>query len=137
MGVAVSGLFRAIEKMALRRDAKKRYFCDSVYDVVRGAIIYGALKGMLEGLKMLYSHPRWRSCRLKNRFKPPGMATESGGWRDAIVNGFMAIDRNRHICEVQFHLECLVDIRRKNGGHYMYGIFRSLTEALAVTGNEE
>lgn len=128
--------FRAFEKIALRHDAKDRYQCDNVYDVVRGALVYSNMDGVLRGVKALLDCKDLCIVRVKDRFSP-GRET-SGGWRDVVVSAYLQSDRDRkHVVEIQIHHKDLLLIRKNLGGHHVYSMFRSLIEALEVVFGED
>ena len=56
--------FRALEKSAMRNE-EDRYNCDNVYDIVRGALEYESMDGILKGAQMLANDPRFVIVRLK------------------------------------------------------------------------
>jgi len=126
----LKGLFRALEKSAMRMNPENRFNCDNVYDVVRGALVFIDMAGVQRGLEAVCD--AFDVMRIKNRFLPTGQAGGSGGWRDVVINGRLKNDPTKHVLEVQIHLQCLLDVRKKLGGHFVYAIYRSLSEALEV-----
>lgn len=123
--------FRAFEKTALR-PKDKRYKCDNVYNVVRGALVYCNMAGVLSAVQALVDSKDFVVDRIKDRFSP-GNET-SGGWRDVVVNGYLKSDTTyMHRVEIQVHHQNLLTIRKDLGGHYIYAKFRSLLEVLEVT----
>lgn len=127
----MKSLFRAFEKTAMRPSAK-RYKCDNVYDIVRGNLIYNKMSDVLVAVQTICSSPAFVVRRLKDRFTP-GKET-SGGWRDALVNGYFKDDRNMHTVEIQIHHRTLLTVRKDLGGHHMYAKFRAVFEALETSG---
>lgn len=123
-------VFRAIEKTAMRPNKQERFRCTNVYDVVRGALVYDTMEGVARGLREVCKE--FDVMRIKNRFFKVGQATQSGGWRDVVVNMCLTNDFNRHVLEVQIQLRCLVNVRSELGGHFIYAKYRALTEALEV-----
>jgi len=129
---------RAMEKTAFRYEVARRFKCDNVYDVLRGAIVYPSMEGIKRGAEMICNdRDDFETLLLKDRFTE-GKQTSSG-WADALLNGrFRKLTFNKHVVEIQLHHAKLVSIREDMGGHYLYAIFRSLVEALEVVlGNEE
>eukprot|EP00939_MAST-03C_sp_MAST-3C-sp1_P002306 g2306.t1 len=124
--------FRVMEKCAMIPMEKKRFKCHGVYDIVRGAIVYKGMKGIVNGAKRILACKEFVVTRVKDRYSP-GHET-SGGWRDCIINGYLAADKSRHQLEVQLHHESLLLVREDLGGHYIYAVFRALNEALEVLG---
>eukprot|EP00939_MAST-03C_sp_MAST-3C-sp1_P005163 g5163.t1 len=123
--------FRALEKTALRHVKDERFKCEKVCDVIRGSIVYDNMEGILRGAKLLESGKAGLIVkRFKDRFSE-GHET-SGGWRDAMFNGYLVGDKNKHIVEIQLQHRALLLVRSDLGGHYMYARFRSLIEALEV-----
>eukprot|EP00940_MAST-03C_sp_MAST-3C-sp2_P003257 g3257.t1 len=109
---------------------KKRFRCNNVYDIIRGALVYSNMKGIWLALHFIITCKEFKILRVKDRFTP-GRET-SGGWRDCIINGYLVSDSQRHVLEVQLHHESLLLIREDLGGHYIYAIYRALNEALEV-----
>ena len=70
--------------------------------------------------------------RVKDRFTPGNETT--GGWRDALINGYFRSDRNMHVVEIQIHHKALLTVRKDLGGHFMYSKFRAVAEALETAG---
>ena len=128
----IKHVFRAIEKTAMRPNEENQFLCCNVYDVVRGALVYKNMEGVKEGLEEVFKH--FVVLRIKNRFVPVGEARSSGGWRDVVVNMRVKNDPNEHVLEVQIQLRCLLDVRKKLGGHFIYAKYRALFEALEVCG---
>ena len=121
---------RAVEKTAFRHDIDRRWKCDNVYDVLRGAIIYPSMEGIQRGAEMICNGSEdFQTLLLKDRFTE-GHQTSSG-WADALLNGRFT-GFKKHVVEIQLHHAKLVSIREDMGGHYLYSIFRSLVEALEV-----
>ena len=123
-------VFRAIEKTAMRADKSRRFECSNVYDVVRGALVYESMDGVVAGLREVCD--TFDVVRIKNRFFPVGQAASSGGWRDLVVNMRVKGDRAKHVLEVQIQLKCLLQVRSSLGGHFIYAKYRALAEALEV-----
>ena len=126
--------YRAFEKAAMRPDVKNRFVCDNVYDVVRGALVYEDMAGAVRGAKALCECKDIVLERMKDRFSPGHES--SGGWRDAMFNGYLKSDRAHHRFEVQIHHKSLLFVRQNLGGHYIYAKFRALNEALEVVGKK-
>jgi len=101
-------VFRAIEKTAMRADESRRFECSNVYDVVRGALVYETMDGVIAGLREVCD--TFAVLRIKNRFFPVGQAASSGGWRDLVVNMRVKGDRAKHVLEVQIQLKCLLQV---------------------------
>jgi hypothetical protein len=121
---------RALEKTAYRYDEDRRWKCDNVYDVLRGAIVYPSMEGIKRGAEMICNRPEeFEALLLKDRFTEGNQT--SSGWADALLNGRFT-GFNTHVVEIQLHHAKLVSIRADMGGHYLYSIFRSLVEALEV-----
>ena len=129
---SIKHVFRAIEKTAMRADEENQFLCSNVYDVVRGALVYETMAGVMEGLEEVFKE--FVVLRIKNRFVPVGEARSSGGWRDVVVNMHVKDDPNKHVLEVQIQLKCLLDVRKNLGGHFIYAKYRALFEALEVCG---
>ena len=125
---------RALEKMAFRHDLSRRFKCDNVYDVLRGAISYPDMEGIKRGAEMILKSEEFTALKLKDRLTR-GRETTSG-WRDAMINGRFE-DVDTHVVEIQLHHNKLVSIREDLGGHFLYSIYRSLVEALEVVFGEE
>jgi len=124
-------MFRAFEKTAMR-DETRRYMCDNVYDIVRGNLIYDNMADIVRAAKLICSSNEFVVKRIKDRFTP-GNET-SGGWRDALINGYFRSDRNMHLVEIQIHHKALLTVRKDLGGHFMYSKFRAIAEALETSG---
>ena len=121
---------RAVEKTAFRYDEERRWKCDNVYDVLRGAIVYPSMEGIQRGAEMICKGSEdFETLLLKDRFTEGNQT--SSGWADALLNGRFT-GFNKHVVEIQLHHAKLVSIREDMGGHYLYAIFRSLVEALEV-----
>ena len=122
-------MMRALEKSAMR-EPKNRFKAGVVVDIVRGALVYNDVAGCLKAVRQIQAAQSIVVVRMKDRFTR-GNET-SGGWRDVLFNIYMESDPNQHICEIQIHHQNMLTVRSELGGHYIYGIFRSLLEALEV-----
>eukprot|EP00940_MAST-03C_sp_MAST-3C-sp2_P001926 g1926.t1 len=123
--------FRACEKMSVR-NGESRFDAKCVYDIVRGALVYKDMLGVVRGIKAVLASKSFVVERIKDRFSI-GNET-SGGWRDAMINGMMRSDDNFHRLEIQIHHAALLNVRKRLGGHYIYSKFRSLVEAIEAAG---
>ena len=48
--------FRSFEKAAFRADPNNRFVCDNICDVVRGALVYEDMAGVVRDLYFISSH---------------------------------------------------------------------------------
>ena len=112
------------------REPKKRFKAGVVVDIVRGALVYNDVAGCIKAVRQIRAAQSIVVVRMKDRFSR-GNET-SGGWRDVLFNIYMQSDPNQHICEIQIHHQNMLTVRSELGGHYIYGIFRSLLESLEV-----
>jgi len=69
--------------------------------------------------------------RVKDRFVEQ---PSHGGWRDLMINFYLADDPRQHICEVQVVLEKMLVARKGLGGHHGYGYSRNALETLEKLG---
>ena len=128
--------FRALEKMCFQYEKDRRKKCGGIRDIIRGSIVFDNMANILKCAKALETKKTgFVITRFKDRFSE-GNET-SGGWRDAMFNGYMEGDQNMHIVEIQLQHKALLLVRSELGGHYMYSKFRSLVEALEVVEGEE
>ena len=125
----LKSMFRALEKTAMRQDESTRYRADNVYDIVRGALVYPDIAGMIRGVQALTEDQKFIAQRIKDRFSR-GKETK-GGWRDAMINGFFETDDQVHKVEVQIHHEELKEVRTKSGGHKVYAQYRGTSVSLS------
>ena len=125
-------VFRALEKSAMQHEKSKRFDCSCVMDIVRGAVVYRSLGDFTKAARYLMD-PK-KSGFVVERFKDrlsEGRET-SGGWRDAMFNGYLVNDEYKLRVEIQLHHRSMLLVRSDLGGHYIYAHFRSLIEALEV-----
>jgi hypothetical protein len=140
------GVIRCFEKMGLK--IEKKWDASCLTDIVRGALEMpaGALSKGKQALKILqgydadesehtpYHASKYFDIRIvdvKNRWN----ASTEGGWCDALITFYFTTDFNKHICEIQFVHEVMMNIRSKLDAHRAYGVFRSAFELLEATGS--
>lgn len=125
--------FRAIEKSAMKHaEDGERFNCENVLDIVRGAIVYKDMRDVTAGAAWLMDKRRsgFVVTRFKDRFSIGRETT--GGWRDAMLNGYLCEDDRKHVVEIQLHHKSMRIVRSEMGGHFIYAKFRALVEAMEV-----
>lgn len=110
---------RLCEKIAFCGDAT------SISDMVRAMIVVQSMAGVdavLEMLLELEADGVIVIVRLKDRFFA---SPSSGGWRDLMVNFFLAEDKAQHICELQIVHDKMLTAREGLSGHAIYDRVRT------------
>merc|ERR1712224_417220 len=127
---ALKALPRCVEKMELRLlqlgDASR------ILDIVRARLICKSLlevKIALNALVKLKKTNKIVLVRMKNRFRWP----RCSGWRDIIVNLYLAEDVNRHICELQIVHVQMWNARTFLPGRLVYSRVRNVMELVHMT----
>merc|ERR1711918_88400 len=92
----------------------------------RGKIIFLDLDHLLLGLKSVLSDPEITVLRIKNRLDPRYEATDTGGYRDLLMN--VQIGSNTHICEIQLHLST---------GHEYWESIKNRVQSRNMTGYDQ
>lgn len=118
---------RAVEKLF------RSYGGDAsnLVDLVRSAITFGSVGGLVEVLERIRGDPRVVILQVKNRLDPRFDSRESAGYRNvalsvAIVDhGTMASGLDAHVCELQLSLAEIDEIRNDDG-HLRYVKWRDL-----------
>ena len=141
--VRIKRVLRCVEKGAIHSHSKDKSFfkfddenlkCDNVCDIVRGALAYDTLSNLTQGAQTILNSKEFTCMRFKDRFSR-GKET-CGGWRDAMITGYLEKDSKRHLVEIQLHLNSLLKLRSMGGsvggGHQLYATYRSLEEALLI-----
>ena len=121
----LKGLYRVLEKTAYNNfDAK------GVFDVVRGALGFNSMSGMVLALEFLASDKNIEIVRIKDRFGKP----TSGGWSDCLINAVFVSDPSKHVFEVQLLHQKMMFVRKTCGAHHTYNAFRTAIELLEAKG---
>jgi hypothetical protein len=116
---------RIVEKSRFRVDAPPGTV-DGVFDVVRGMLVAPSMGAVAAVVKAFGSNPRVVLTRVKNRYDDA--AASAGGWRDLMLNFYLADDDAKHVCEVQVvHRQMLV-AREGLSGHSIYNRVRNASE---------
>ena len=120
-------MVRILEKSLLRhgQDAGN---ADRICDIVRDMYVADSIKEIAEVVSTMCE---WKSIvvvRIKDRFHKPSY----GGWRDVMVNYYLADDhdKDRHICELQIVHSMMVTAREGLSGHAIYNRVRNAAEIL-------
>ncbi|KAH8066513.1 hypothetical protein JL722_959 [Aureococcus anophagefferens] len=122
---------RIVEKSAFRVDAPPGTV-DGVFDVVRGMLVAPSMAAVAAVVKAFGSNSRVVLTRVKNRYDDA--AASAGGWRDLMLNFYLADDDAKHVCEVQVvHRQMLV-ARAGLSGHSVYNRVGLATDAEARAG---
>ena len=116
---------RIIEKSQFRVDAPPGTV-DGVFDVVRGMLVAPSMAAVAAVVQAFASNSRVVLTRVKNRYDDA--AASAGGWRDLMLNFYLADDDAKHVCEVQVvHRQMLV-AREGLSGHSIYNRVRNASE---------
>ena len=124
---------RIVEKVLLRPDEPGS--ADRVCDVLRGMAVCGSMELIGQVLGQLVALAEAGTIvvvRIKDRFASPA----AGGWRDCMVNFFVAADPQRHVVELQVAHETLLVARKGLPGHQVYARVRNASELLECLGLE-
>ncbi|KAK7253887.1 hypothetical protein SO694_000028100 [Aureococcus anophagefferens] len=120
---------RIVEKSLFRVDAPPGTV-DGVFDVVRGMLVAPSMAAVAAVVKAFGSNSRVVLTRVKNRYDDA--AASAGGWRDLMLNFYLADDDAKHVCEVQVvHRQMLV-ARAGLSGHSVYNRVRNASELCEV-----
>ena len=117
---------RVLEKCLLRVDDEGN--ADRVCDMRRAMVVVSSileLGRVLEVFNALHNQGVIRLVRVKDRIAQP-----AAGWRDCMVNFYIAADPARHVCEVQVAHAKMLTARAGLDGHAVYGRVRNATEQL-------
>ena len=138
---SLKGLYRVFEKTAFigsssdkdqTREGTNLFDCSGVFDVVRGALQFDSMSGMVLGINFLASDQNIKITRVKDRFGSP----TSAGWADCLVNAVFVNDTNNHIFEIQLISQQMMWVRSTCGAHHTYNQFRTAMELLQARGLE-
>ena len=127
--VALKSMQRIMEKVLMRPGAA-RGDCECVCDIVRDMVVGESAAQLAQLVRAFFDDDAIVVVRLKDRFKKPS----GGGWRDVMINYYLASDENRHVCEVQLVHKALLTARRGLPGHVIYGVVRNASEVLEFLG---
>jgi len=115
---------RVLEKALLRPDAPGNV--DRICDVVRDMLTVDSCAKLAALVRAICDSPDVVVVRIKDRFANPS----GGGWRDVMVNYYLASDEAKHVCELQLVHASLLTARKGLPGHAIYNIVRNATEFL-------
>ena len=79
---------------------------------------------VLRAIAKLHEEGRVVVVRVKDRIRQPS----SGGWRDVMINLYVASDPDRHVCEIQVAHAKMLTARVGLDGHAIYGKQRNASE---------
>ena len=127
--VPLKSTVRILEK-ALLRPGDARGLCERVCDIVRDMVEGESTAQLAQLVRAFFDDDAIVVVRLKDRFKHPS----GGGWRDIMINYYVASDANKHVCEVQLVHKSLLMARKGLPGHVIYGVVRNSTEVLEFLG---
>ena len=124
---ALQRISRVFEKILF--DCKNPGSCEKIADIVRAMLKATSMKQVAKIAIAFLESDEIVIVRIKDRFveKP-----SAGGWRDLMINFYLASDPNRHVCEVQVVLEKMLVARKGLGGHIGYGKSRNALEILEM-----
>ena len=94
---ALKKMGRIIEKTILKRK-KDQGNANKVCDIVRGMVTCDNMSQVASVIDGICSSNAIVVTRVKDRFFK---APSAGGWRDCMINFYVASDANQHICEIQ------------------------------------
>ena len=116
---------RVFEKILF--DFKNPGSCEKIVDIIRGMLKATSMQQVTKIAMAFLESDEIVIVRIKDRFltKP-----SQGGWRDLLINFYMADDPNCHICEVQVVLAKMLVARKGLGGHEIFGRSRNALETL-------
>ena len=127
--VPLKSMERVLEKVLMRPGAA-RGDCECVCDIVRDMVVGESTAQLALLVRAFLDDEEIVVVRLKDRFKKPS----GGGWRDVMINYYVASDENKHVCEVQLVHKALLTARRGLPGHVIYGVVRNASEVLEFLG---
>ena len=100
---------------------------DRVCDVVRALVKVGSMAefgAVLRAIAELHEKGAIVVTRVKDRLRHPS----SGGWRDVMINLYVASNEDRHVCEIQVVHEKMLTARVGLDGHAIYNKQRNAAE---------
>ena len=120
---------RVFEKILF--DPDDAFSCEKIADIIRAMLTATSMQQIVKIAIAFLDSDEVVIVRIKDRFveKP-----SAGGWRDLMINFYMADDPNRHVCEVQIVLEKMLVARKGLGGHHGYDKSRNALEILEKGG---
>lgn len=121
---ALKKMGRIIEKTILKRK-KDQGNANKVCDIVRGMITCDNMSQVASVIDGICSSDAIVVTRVKDRFFT---APSAGGWRDCMINFYIASDPNQHICEIQLVHKMMLTARKGLPGHAVYNRVRNASE---------
>ena len=116
---------RIFEKILF--DFQHQGSCEKVVDIVRGMLKANSMQQVTKIAMAFLESRDIVIVRIKDRFVTQ---PSHGGWRDLLINFYMADDPNCHVCEVQIVLEKMLVARKGLGGHEIFDRSRNALETL-------
>ena len=121
----IKGTSRILEKVLLQRDDPG--CTDRVCDVVRALVKVRNLTefgAVLRTIAELHEKGDVVVTRVKDRNTEPS----SGGWRDVMINLYVASNEDHHVCEIQVAHQKMLTGREGLDGHAIYNRQRNAAE---------
>ena len=125
----LKNISRVFEKIMF--DPDNQGSCEKIADIVRAMLSASSMKMVAEIVMAFLESDEVVIVRVKDRFVEKA---SPGGWRDLMINFYMANDQQRFVCEVQVVLEKMLVARKGLGGHDGYDQSRNAREVLERLG---